>query len=88
MIIQMSERKGQSRMIEKNLWRESSNHGGLLIASSLCGILCAVVILSQAFTLAGIIAADWTAVCAGDGAVYIAGIGRMFCLFLGAGGAV
>ena len=39
-------------------------------------------------SVGGLTAADWTAVFAGDGAVYIAGIGRTFCLFLGAGGAV
>lgn len=42
-------------MIEKNLWRASYQHRSLLFASSVCGILCAVVILGQALTLAAII---------------------------------
>ena len=78
MIIQMSERKGQNRMIEKNLWRESGKHGSLLVASSLCGILCAVVILSQAFTLAGIIAAVFMQKAALE--VLLPQIGQLFLL--------
>lgn len=78
MIIQMSERKGQNRMIEKNLWRESGKHGSLLIASSLCGILCAVVILGQAFTLAGIIAAVFMQEAALE--VLLPQIGQLFLL--------
>ena len=42
-------------MIDKNLWRQMSGYKGLLLASSACGILCAVAILWQAFTLAGIL---------------------------------
>lgn len=44
-------------MIDRNLWRESKSRRGLLLASCLCGILCAVVIMGQAFTLANIISA-------------------------------
>lgn len=44
-------------MIEKNLWKQSRSHRGLLAASSICGILCAIAIAGQAFTLAQIIAA-------------------------------
>lgn len=42
-------------MIDKNLWRQMGGHKGLLLASTVCGILCAVAILWQAFTLAGIL---------------------------------
>lgn len=44
-------------MIEKNLWKQSRSYRGLLAASSICGILCAIAIAGQAFTLAQIIAA-------------------------------
>ncbi len=36
-------------MIDKNLWRQMGGHKGLLLASTVCGILCAVAILWQAF---------------------------------------
>ena len=42
-------------MIDANLWRQSLHRKGLLLGSCLCGILCAGVILGQAFTLAGIL---------------------------------
>ena len=42
-------------MIDANLWRQSMHRKGLLLGSCLCGILCAGVILGQAFTLAGIL---------------------------------
>lgn len=42
-------------MIDRNLWRQSQSRRGLLLASWVCGVLCAGVILWQAFTLAGII---------------------------------
>lgn len=51
-------------MIDKNLWRQMSGYKGLLLASSACGILCAVAILWQAFTLAGILnAVFWRRLC-------------------------
>lgn len=65
-------------MIEKNLWRESRSRRGLLLASSLCGILCAVVILGQAFTLAGIIAAVFLQKAALD--TLLPQIGQLFLL--------
>ncbi|MGM9526219.1 MAG: thiol reductant ABC exporter subunit CydD [Peptococcaceae bacterium] len=42
-------------MIDRNLWRQSQSRRGLLLASWVCGVLCAGVILWQAFTLAGIL---------------------------------
>ena len=42
-------------MIDRNLWRQSQGRRGLLLASWVCGVLCAGVILWQAFTLAGIL---------------------------------
>lgn len=42
-------------MIDKHLWRQMGHRKGLLLASSLCGVLCAVAILGQAFTLAAIL---------------------------------